>query len=56
MTEAVKHKQNALLLALITYYIPDMLQLWRFQRNGHQRVGHNKQTDLSRFWVKGQGK
>jgi len=28
----------------------------RLQRNGHRRVGHNEQTELSRFWVKGHGK
>jgi len=34
----------------------DMSQLWWLQRNGRRRVGHNEQTDLSRFWVKGHKK
>ena len=32
-----------------------MSQFW-LQRNGRRRVGHNDETDLSRFWVKGHGK
>jgi len=34
----------------------NMSQLWWLQRNGRRRVGHNEQTDLSRFWVKFHGK